>query len=163
MRDRLSSEERTGRGRDIVRWTAKETERDIVQREREKAMTNIECVHPALRARVMNVRKRKRKKGQEREEGRLQRMSASGRPKDEDGASMCGRGRRQQLGRWGRGEERRGREGWYADRQQETHRERAGGLETVMQSKYLCYKAAFRFSMYVHYMHITYTLKLYVV
>ena len=68
MRDRLSSEERTGRGRDIVRWTAKETERYIVQRKREKAMTNIECVHPALRARVMNVRKRKRKKGQEREE-----------------------------------------------------------------------------------------------
>lgn len=53
-------------GRDIVRWTAKETKRDTVQRKREKAMTNIECVHPALTARVMKVRKRKRKKGQDR-------------------------------------------------------------------------------------------------
>lgn len=90
-------------------------------------------------------------------------MSASGRPKDEDGASMCGRGRRQQSGRCGGSKEARGREGWYGDRQYKTHKERAGGLETVMQSKYLCYKAALRFSRYVHYMHIAYTLKLYVV
>lgn len=74
---------------------------------------------------------------------------------EEEGSSQedGGRGRK----------EARGREGWYGDRQYKTHKERAGGLETVMQSKYLCYKAALRFSIYVHYMHIAYTLKLYVV
>lgn len=65
MRDRLRGEERKGRGRDAVRWTAKEAKRDTVQRKRGKALTNIACVHPALRARVMKVRKRKRKKGRE--------------------------------------------------------------------------------------------------
>lgn len=40
---------------------------------------------------------------------------------------------------------------------------RAGELETVMKSKHLCYKVTLRFSMYVYYMHITYTLNLYIV
>lgn len=50
-----------------------------------------------------------------------------------------------------------------SSRQHETHRMRAGELETVMKSKHLCYKVALRFSMYVYYMHITYTLNLYIV
>ena len=60
MRDRSRGEERKGGGRDPVRWTAKEKKRDTVQRKREKAVTNVERVLPALRARVMKVRKRKK-------------------------------------------------------------------------------------------------------
>lgn len=40
-------------------------------------------------------------------------------------------GSSQEDGGQGR-KEARGREGWYGDRQYKTHKERAGGLETVM-------------------------------
>lgn len=56
-------------------------------------------------------------------------MRASGRPKDEDGAGTCGRGRRQQSGRQGQGGRKQGegKDGMRRGSMRHTERGRGAG------------------------------------
>ena len=120
MRDRLGGEERKGGGRDRARWTAEgQRGRQSTEIERKSNDTNIECVHPPLRLRVMRSKSKWAR-------GRGQQSGRRGRE-----------GRKQGRGKEGQGgEEQDG----MRSRQRETHRMRAGELETVMQSKYFAIK-----------------------